>query len=126
MRPPHEVSTLDLNEPAVQMDLTDNASRRLHHCEALVQLPDGSTQRKSQKYRNMTQAVNDCTRFLTELPYGSRLLRAEFTNARGEGRLPICRLTWALAPGACAQYFVLSERGRYRMRCRPRFFLQFH
>lgn len=80
----HEVSTLDLNDAAVQMDLTDNLADGSITANLLVQLPDGSTQRKSQKYRNMTQAVNDCTRFLTELPYGSRLLRAEFTNARGE------------------------------------------
>ena len=45
--------------PAVQMDLSDNLADGSITAKLLVQLPMAAP-RKSQKYRNMTQAVNDC------------------------------------------------------------------
>jgi|AOAMet1_18_M0_10_1038524.scaffolds.fasta_scaffold06789_2 hypothetical protein len=80
----HEVTTLDLNGAAVQMDLSDNLADGAITAKLVVQLADGTIHRKSRKYRNMTQAVNDCSQFLTGLPFGTQLLRAQFINARGE------------------------------------------
>ena len=80
----HEATTFDLNGAAVQLDLSDNLADGSITAKLVVQLADGSIRRKSQKYRSMTQAVNDCSQFLTGLPYGAQLLRAQFVNARGE------------------------------------------
>ena len=80
----HEATTIDLNGAAVQLDLSDNLADGSITAKLVVQLADGSIRRKSQKYRSMTQAVNDCSQLLTGLPYGAQLLRAQFVNARGE------------------------------------------
>lgn len=66
----------------VQMEQTDvvNAGITMN---ALVQLPDGTTSRKSQTYRTMQEAVDGYVKFVTTLPYGSRLIRLEFTDQGG-------------------------------------------
>ena len=68
----------------VQMDLTDNVSEGAITMDALLQLPDGSTARKTKTFRSMQDAVDGYVKFATSLPYGTRLIRVQFTDARGQ------------------------------------------
>lgn len=66
----------------VQMELTDAVNGAIT-MNALVLLPDGTTSRKSATYRTMQEAVDGYVKFVTTLPYGSRLIRVEFTDQGG-------------------------------------------
>lgn len=78
------VVSSDANQNMVTLDLTDDITQESITMDALVQLPDGSTTRKTKTYRNMQEAVEGCAKFVVTLPYGSRLIRVQFSNELGQ------------------------------------------
>ena len=70
------------NTVNVQMEMTDTVDGAVT-MSAAVQLPDGTTSRKTQTFRNMQQAVDGYVKFVTTLPYGSTLIRVQFTDEFG-------------------------------------------
>ncbi len=79
------VADMDVNTTmTVEMDMSANAADGSITLDALVQLPNGSTSRKTEVYRNMEAAVDGYVKFVTTLPYGATLIRIQFTNARGQ------------------------------------------
>jgi len=78
------VVSSDANLDRVTLDLTDDITQESITMDALVQLPDGSTTRKTKTYRNMQEAVEGYTKFVVTLPYGSRLIRVQFSNELGQ------------------------------------------
>ena len=78
------VVSSEANENMVTLDLTDDITQESITMDALVQLPDGSTTRKTKTYRNMQEAVEGYAKFVVTLPYGSRLIRVQFTNELGQ------------------------------------------
>lgn len=71
------------NDFSVQMELNDNVADGAITMSAAVLLPDGTTSRKSKTFRTLEDAVAGYVKFVSTLPYGSKLLRVEFTDARG-------------------------------------------
>ena len=78
------VAPSDANLNTVTLDLTDDITQESITMDALVQLPDGSTTRKTKTYRNMQEAVEGYAKFVVTLPYGSRLIRVQFSNELGQ------------------------------------------
>ena len=79
------VVSSDANQNMVTLDLTDDITQESITIDALVQLlPDGSTTRKTKTYRNMQEAVEGYAKFVVTLPYGSRLIRVQFSNELGQ------------------------------------------
>ena len=77
-------STSDATQNTVSLDLTDAVAQASITMNALVQLPDGSRSRKTKTFRTMQDAVDGYVKFVTTLPYGSRLIRVQFTNELGQ------------------------------------------
>jgi hypothetical protein len=71
------------NDFSIQMELNDNVAEGAITMTAAVLLPDGTTSRKSKTFRNMQQAVDGYVKFVTTLPYGSTLIRVQFTDEFG-------------------------------------------
>ena len=71
--------TTDFN---VQMELTVVVDGGIT-MTAEVLLPDGTISRKSKNFRSMEQAVDGYVKFVSTLPYGSQLIRVEFTDRNG-------------------------------------------
>ena len=71
------------NDFSIQMELNDNTADGAITMSAAVLLPDGTTSRKSKTFRSMEEAVDGYVKFVSTLPYGTKLLRVEFTDARG-------------------------------------------
>ena len=74
-----QASTTDSN---AQMELADAVTGGIT-MSAAVLLPDGSISRKSETFRTMEQAVEGYVKFVTTLPYGSQLIRVQFTDQTG-------------------------------------------
>ena len=72
-------TTADFN---VQMELTDAVDGGIN-MTAEVLLPDGTICRKSKTFRTMEEAVEGYVKFVSTLPYGSKLIRVEFTDRNG-------------------------------------------
>ena len=72
-------TTTDFN---VQMELTDAVDGGIN-MTAEVLLPDGTISRKSKNFRTMEEAVDGYVKFVSTLPYGSKLIRVEFTDRSG-------------------------------------------
>ncbi len=70
------------NAVNIPMEMTDTVDGAIT-MSAAVQLPDGSTSRKTQTFRNMQQAVDGYVKFVTNLPFGSTLIRVQFTDEFG-------------------------------------------
>lgn len=69
---------------AAAMELTDDMAQESITMDALVQLADGTTSRKSKTYRSMQEAVAGYVKFVSTLPYGSRLIRVQFSDELGQ------------------------------------------
>lgn len=76
--------TSDATQNTVSVDLTDDVTQESITLNAVVQLPDGSRSRKTKTFRTMAEAVDGYVKFVTTLPYGSRLIRVQFTNEMGQ------------------------------------------
>ena len=68
----------------VQMDLGENVAEGAITMSAAVLLPDGTTTRKTKTFRNMQSAVDGYVKFVSTLPYGSTLIRVQFTDEYGQ------------------------------------------
>lgn len=66
------------------LELTDDVTQESITMDALVQLADGTTSRKSKTYRTMQEAVEGYVKFVTTLPYGARLIRVQFSDEFGQ------------------------------------------
>lgn len=73
-----------VNTSSVQLDLVTNAADGAITMEAAVLLPDGTVSKKTRTFRSMQDAVNGYVRFISTLPYGSTLIRVQFTDANGQ------------------------------------------
>ncbi len=71
------------NDFSIQMELNDNVVDGGITMTAEVLLPDGTISRKSKNFRSMEQAVDGYVKFVSTLPYGSQLIRVEFTDRNG-------------------------------------------
>jgi len=69
---------------SVQMDLGENVAEGAITMSAAVLLPDGTTTRKTKTFRNMQSAVDGYVKFVSTLPYGSTLIRVQFTDEYGQ------------------------------------------
>ena len=76
--------TADATQNTVSLDLTDDVTQESITMNAVVQLPDGSRSRKTKTFRTMEEAVEGYIKFVTTLPYGSRLIRVQFTDESGQ------------------------------------------
>jgi len=76
--------TSDATQDMVSLDLTDDVTQTSVTMNAVVQLPDGSRSRKTKTFRTMEEAVEGYVKFVTTLPYGSRLIRVQFTDELGQ------------------------------------------
>jgi hypothetical protein len=68
----------------VQMDLTESVADGAITMSAAVLLPDGTTSRKTKTFRSMQSAVEGYVKFVSTLPYGSTLIRVQFTDEFGQ------------------------------------------
>lgn len=76
--------TSDATQNTVSLDLTDDVTQESITMNAVVQLPDGSRSRKTKTFRTIEEAVEGYIKFVTTLPYGSRLIRVQFTDESGQ------------------------------------------
>jgi len=76
--------TPDANQNAVSLERTDDVTQESITMNALAQLPNGSRSRKTKTFRTLEEAVDGYIKFVTTLPYGSRLIRVQFTNELGQ------------------------------------------
>ena len=76
-------SSAEVNAMA-QMDLTENVAEGAITMSAAVLLPDGTTTRKTKTFRSMQSAVDGYVKFVSTLPYGSTLIRVQFTDESGQ------------------------------------------
>lgn len=75
-------TTATVLERNVQMELNDAIDGGITMTVEVL-LPDGTVSIKSKTFRTMEQAVDGYVRFVTSLPYGSTLIRVEFTDRGG-------------------------------------------
>ena len=76
--------TPDTTQNAVSLERTDDVTQESITMNALAQLPNGSRSRKTKTFRTLEEAVDGYIKFVTTLPYGSRLIRVQFTNELGQ------------------------------------------